>query len=143
MTTRRVSRYGIVASRFNREITESLVSGAVSFLKEKGISSRAIDVAWVPGAFELPVAALRMAKSRRYPFVVAVGCILAGETPQYRYLAESVFQGLTAAGLLSGVPVTCGVIVSKKWEHAMARSRRKGLNRGREAARAAWEVTRG
>lgn len=143
MSARQLPRYGIVASRFNREVTEGLLAGAVSFLKAKGVSKRAIDVTWVPGAFELPIAALRMAKSRRYSFVVAVGCILAGQTPQYEYLAQAAFQGLSMAAVLSGVPIPCGVVVAKKWRHALERSGHKGLNRGREAARAGWEMTYG
>jgi 6,7-dimethyl-8-ribityllumazine synthase len=133
-------RYGIVASRFNEKITEGLLAGAISFLKAQGVSPKAIDVTWVPGAFELPVAALRMAKSRRYPFVVAVGCILAGQTPQYQYLAQAAFQGLSLVAVLIGIPIPCGVVVAKKWRHALERSRGRSLNRGWEAAKAGWEM---
>lgn len=142
MSSKRALRYGILASRFNKPITQLLAQGAVSFFKGKGLPLSRLDVRWVPGAFELPVAALRMAKSGRYRAVVAVGCILAGETPQYTYLAQAVFHGLSLAGVLSGVPVTCGVVVAKKWQQAVDRSRPgSAMNRGREAASAAWEVT--
>lgn len=134
-------RYGIVASRFNRQITEGLLQGAVSFLKKKSIPLKQIDIRWVPGAFELPFAAYQMAHSHRYQFIVAVGCILEGETPQYRYLAQAVFQGLGVAGVLGGVPITCGVVVARSFKQALSRSRAGGaMNRGREAAGAAWEV---
>lgn len=141
MRFRRSAHYGIVASRFNRQITESLVKGALKRLKAHGIPSKKIDVTWVPGAFELPLAALRMAKSGRYRAIVAVGCILAGETPQYTYLANTTFQGLGLAGVLSGVPITCGVIVAREFKHALQRAKANGLNRGREAAEAAWELS--
>ena len=95
----------------------------------------------VPGAFELPHRAMKMAGSGRYRAVVAVGCVLAGDTPHHRYLSQAVMSGLALAGVVSGVPVTCGVITAQSWKLAMERSKPKGLNRGREAAEAAWEVT--
>lgn len=135
-------RYGIVASRFNRRITEGLLQGALFFLKGKKIPSKQVDVRWVPGAFELPFAAYQMAHSRRYRFIVVVGCILEGETPQYRYLAQAVFQGLGVASVMGGVPITCGVVVARALKHALARSRAgSAMNRGREAVSTAWEIT--
>ncbi len=136
----RTPRYGIVASRFNRPITESLVAGALSVFKAHRVPPARVDVVRVAGAFELSVAALRMALSGRYRAVVAVGCILEGETPHFAYLSQATLTGLTLAGVLSGVPVTCGVITAKDWKQALARSQRKGLNRGREAAAAAWDL---
>ena len=135
-------RFGIVASRFNGEITKSLVKGAVTALESHRIPHAAIDVMWVPGAFELPMAALTMAQTRRYQAIVAVGCILKGETSQYTHLADATYQGLVAAGLISGVPITCGVITAEKWKQAVERSAIKGLNRGGEAAEVAWEMVR-
>ena len=133
-------RFGIVASRFNGQITKSLVAGALKVFQKHGVPRRAVDLVWVPGAFELPVAALRMARSRRYRAIVAVGCILAGETPQFEFLSNATFQGLATAGLLTGVPVACGVITARRWEHALVRSKANGLNRGAEAADVAWEM---
>jgi 6,7-dimethyl-8-ribityllumazine synthase len=101
-----------------------------------------VEVVRVPGAFELPHRAMKMAASGRYRAVVAVGCILAGDTPHHRYLSQAAISGLALAGVLSGVPVTCGVITAQSWSKAMERSRPKGLNRGREAAKAAWEMSR-
>ena len=135
-------QFGIVASRFNQEVTDRLVEGAVSFFQRKGIARSSVRVVRVPGAFELPGAALRLARSGRYRAIVAVGCILKGETPQYRYLSQATLQGLMLAGLLSGVPVTSGVITASSWKLALARAQRKGLNRGREAAEAAWEMAK-
>ena len=133
-------RFGIVASRFNSEITESLVAGALAAFKAHRLPVSAVKVVWVPGAFELPIAALKMARSRRYGAVVAVGCIMEGQTPQFTYLAQATYQGLVMASLVSGVPVTCGVITAKQWRHAVERSRIKGMNRGGEAAEVAWEM---
>ena len=135
------SRFGIVASRFNPEITDRLVQGAVGFFREKRVPASRVEVVRVPGAFELPIAALRLARSGRYRAVVALGCILKGETPQYGYLSEATFQGLMLAGVLSGVPVRSGVVTAQSWKLAKARSSGR-LNRGREAAAAAWEMAR-
>ena len=136
----RIPRYGIVASRFNREITEKLLRGALGLFQSKRLPRSRIDIVWVAGAFELPQAALRMARSRRYQGIVAVGCILAGQTPHFTFLSQATLQGLTMAGLLTGVPVTCGVITAKRWQHALERARYHGLNRGEEAAQAAWDL---
>lgn len=135
------SRFGIVASRFNREITDRLVEGALGFFRERKVPAAHVDVVRVPGAFELPMAALRLARSGRYRAVVALGCILKGETPQYAYLSQATLQGLMLAGVLTGVPVTSGVVTAQSWSMAKARSAGR-LNRGREAAEAAWEMAR-
>ena len=137
---KRPARFGIVASRFNEPITKALVDGALKAFRRHGIKRSAVDLVWVPGAFELAGAALKMARTRRYRAIVALGCILAGETPQFEFLAHAAFSGLVLAGLLSGVPVTCGVITAKRWKQAVERSRGNGLNRGGEAADAAWEM---
>jgi len=133
-------RFGIIAGRFNREISERLAVGARAFLRERGIPASRIREVWVPGAFELPVAALKLARSGQLRAVIAVGCILRGETPQYRHLADAVMHGLMTASLLSGVPVASGVVVASSWKQAVARSRGKRLHRGREAAQAAWTM---
>ena len=134
------SRYAIVASRFNEEITRSLVKGAQASFQEKRVPKNAVEIVWVPGAFELPLTVLQLAKSKRYQAIVAVGCILAGETPQFEYLSNAVYQGLTTASLMSGIPVTSGVVTAKSRRHAQERARIKGLNRGGEAAVVALEM---
>jgi 6,7-dimethyl-8-ribityllumazine synthase len=83
-----------------------------------------------------------MAKSGRYRAIVAVGCILGGETPQFIYLSQATTEGLALAGVVSGVPITCGVVTAKAYAHALARSKPNGLNRGQEAAQAAWEMAK-
>ena len=135
-------RFGIVASRFNSRITRRLVDGALKEFSGRKVPRAKIDLVWVPGAFELAVAALRMGRSGRYRAIVALGCILAGETPQFAYLSQATFEGLALAGVLSGVPVACGVVTARRYAHALARSRPNGLNRGQEAAQAALEMAR-
>ena len=134
-------RYAVVASRFNEEIVDLLVEGALRVFKTHAISRRRIDVLKVPGAFELPVKVLHLAQTKRYRAIVAVGCILEGQTPQFQFLSESVYHGLITASLLTGVPVTSGVVTTRKYSHAKARAQKQGLNRGEEAARAALELT--
>ena len=134
------SRFGIVASRFNAEITDRLLKGALALFREKRVPRGQVKVVRVPGAFELAGAASRMAKAGKYKAIVALGCILEGETPHYQYLSQATLTGVMMAGLLTGIPVTCGVITAPTWKLALARSQPKGLNRGREAAEAAWEL---
>jgi len=119
------------------------VRGALGFFREKKMPPAQVKVVWVPGAFELAGAAARMARSGRYQAIVAVGCILEGETSHHRTLSQATVSGVMMAGVLTGVPVTCGVITAQSWKLALARSQPKGLNRGREAARAAWALTHG
>ena len=133
-------QFALVVSRFNWEITDQLLRGAVAALRAHSVPLKKIRVVRVPGAFELPVAALRMARTKRYAAVVAVGCIMEGQTPQYAALSQGAHQGLMLAGVLTGVPVTCAVITARRWEHAVKRASTKGLNRGGEAAEAAWEM---
>ena len=140
MPSAKGSRFGIVASRFNPEITDRLLQGALGLFRQKGIARTQVRVVRVPGAFELAGAAARMAGSGRYKAIVVLGCILEGETPHYRYLSQSTLTGVMMAGILTGVPVTCGVITVRDWKLALDRSQPKGLNRGREAAKAAWEL---
>lgn len=138
-------RFGIVASRFHYPITERLVQAALEFLRTKKVSRRQVEVTWVPGAFELPVAALRLARRRgakKCRAIIALGCILRGGTRNDRYLASATLTGLATASVLTGVPIASGVVTAQSWSIALARSLRRGTNRGREAAQAAWEMAR-
>ena len=134
------TRYGIVAARFNRPITQRLVDGALGFFRSKKFPLSRVDLRWVPGSFEIPSAVLAMARGGRYRALIGVGCILQGETPQFAVLSEAATQGLLIAGLLAGVPVTCGIVTAPSWDLALKRSAQRGLNRGREAAESAWEM---
>ena len=125
----------IVASRFNGEITNQLLEAALEELDEAGVRREAITVMPVPGAFELPLAAMALAKTRRYACVVALGCIVRGETPHFDFIASEAASGLQLAALETGVPVAFGVLTVDVKEQALAR-----INKGAEAVRTALEM---
>jgi 6,7-dimethyl-8-ribityllumazine synthase len=125
----------IVVGRFNGEITTSLLESALEALSEQGVAQSAITVVPVPGAFELPLAAMALARSRRYACIVALGCVIRGETPHFEYVAGEAASGLQLAGLETGVPVAFGVLTCYTREQAAAR-----IDKGAEAARSALEM---
>ena len=136
-------RFVILASEFNPSVTRALVRGASDALRGHGVPARRIRLIWVPGAFELPVVAARMAASRPHPSaIIAVGAILRGETPQYEVLAHAVAQGLAQVAVSSRIPVTFGVVVAATLAQAKARAGGSMGNRGKEAALAALAVLR-
>lgn len=136
-------RFVIVASRFNPTLTRALAAAAKKTLIQAGASPADIGVKWVSGAFELPVAASRAAKSYPRPDgVIALGVLIRGETAQYAVIAHAVAQGLMRVSLDSGIPVSFGVIVAETTAQAKARSGGKLGNRGAEAAEAALSVLR-
>jgi 6,7-dimethyl-8-ribityllumazine synthase len=125
----------IVVGRFNGEITTGLLERALEELAERGVEQSAITVVPVPGAFELPLAAMALARSRRYAGIVALGCVIRGETPHFEYVAGEAASGLQLAGLETGVPVSFGVLTCLTREQAEAR-----LDKRAEAARSALEM---
>jgi len=125
----------IVVGRFNGEITSRLLDSALSELDRAGVVKDAITVVPVPGAFELPLAAMAFAKTRRYACVVALGCVIRGETPHFEYVAGEAASGLQLAALETGVPVAFGVLTVESAEQAEAR-----LEKGAEAVRTALEM---
>jgi 6,7-dimethyl-8-ribityllumazine synthase len=125
----------IVASRFNGEITDKLLEAALEELDEAGVRRDAITVMPVPGAFELPIAAMALAKTRRYACVVALGCVVRGETPHFDFIASEAASGLQLAALETGVPVAFGVLTVDMVEQAEAR-----VSKGAEAVRTALEM---
>jgi len=125
----------IVASRFNGEITNKLLESALGELDEAGVRREAITVMPVPGAFELPLAAMALAKTRRFACVVALGCIVRGETPHFEFIASEAASGLQLAALETGVPVAFGVLTVDMIEQAEAR-----ISKGAEAVRTALEM---
>jgi 6,7-dimethyl-8-ribityllumazine synthase len=133
-------RFAIVASRFHEPVTQALVEGARGALARRGVAERDVSVWWVPGAFELPQMALRLARRRRIDAVVCVGCIIRGETPHFEYVAGEAVRGIGEAGRLTGVPVTFGVITADTRAQADARAGGAVGNRGEEAALAAVEM---
>jgi 6,7-dimethyl-8-ribityllumazine synthase len=126
---------GIVVSRFNAEITNRLLANAVEALTAAGVSRDAILVMPVPGAFELPLAAMALAKTRRYACIVALGCVIRGETPHFDFVAGEAASGLQLAAIETGVPIAFGLLTTETKEQAEAR-----LEKGAEAARTALEM---
>jgi 6,7-dimethyl-8-ribityllumazine synthase len=133
-------RFGIVVSRWNSFITERMLSGALDALTRHGAESDAVDVARVPGTWEVPLIAQRMVRSGRYDAVACVGCLIRGTTPHFEYLAAEVTKGLAQVSLESGVPVTYGIITVENLEQAIERAGSKAGNKGAEAAMAAIEM---
>jgi 6,7-dimethyl-8-ribityllumazine synthase len=125
----------IVASRFNGQITDKLLASALEELDECGVRREAVTVMPVPGAFELPLAAMALAKTRRYACVVALGCVVRGETPHFDFIASEAASGLQLAALETGVPVAFGVLTVDVVEQAEAR-----ISKGAEAVRTALEM---
>jgi 6,7-dimethyl-8-ribityllumazine synthase len=126
---------GVVISRFNGEITNSLLHSALEALEEAGVAQDAVTVMPVPGAFELPLAAMALAKTRRYACIVALGCVIRGETPHFEYVAGEAASGLQLAALETGVPIAFGVLTTETSEQAEAR-----VDKGAEAVRTALEM---
>ena len=133
-------RFAIVASRWNDFLTSKLVEGAVDALESAGAAEPDVEVFMVPGAFELPLAALKAAKSGRFDAVIAIGVVIRGETPHFDYVAGEAAKGVSHASLETGVPVMFGVVTTDTVEQAMNRSGLKAGNKGYEAAMAAVEV---
>jgi 6,7-dimethyl-8-ribityllumazine synthase len=133
-------RLALVASRFNDFFTRELVSGAQDCLRRHGVPDDHVDVAWVPGSFEIPFAAKRLAATGRYGAVVCLGCLIQGDTPHFQYIAAEVSKGIAQVSLDSGVPVVFGVITAETLEQAMERAGTKAGNKGFDAAATALEM---
>jgi len=133
-------KVGIVVSRFNELLSSRLLGGALDALKRHDILEDAIDVAWVPGAFEIPLVAHKMAASKKYDAVIALGVIIRGATPHFEYVASEVSKGVAHASLKTGVPVMFGVITADSIEQAVERSGTKQGNKGWDVAMSAIEM---
>jgi 6,7-dimethyl-8-ribityllumazine synthase len=134
------SRFAIVISRFNSFISDRLLSGALDALERHGALSDNISVVWVPGCFEIPVIAKRLAVSKKYDAVVCLGALLRGETPHFDYLSSTVTKELGAIGLDAGIPVINGVLTCNTMEQAVDRAGLKTGNKGFDASVAAIEM---
>ncbi|MBI5202453.1 MAG: 6,7-dimethyl-8-ribityllumazine synthase [Elusimicrobia bacterium] len=132
-------RFGIVVSRFNVEVTEALLSSCVKRLARAGVPRAHIVVVRVPGGYEIPWAVNRLAATKRFDAVIALGCVLRGQTPQNDHISRSVFQRLHDISISSGVPCILGIITPNNWKQAVARTQGK-MDRGLEAAEAALEM---
>ena len=133
-------RFGIVAGRFNSLVARRLVDGAIDALRRHGVSTKDIDVAWVPGAFDLPLVAKRMAGSKKYDAVVAIGAVIRGGTPHFDYVSNEVTRGVAEAGWQHDIPVAFGILTTDNVEQAIDRAGLKSGNKGSEAALAALEM---
>lgn len=133
-------KVGIVASRFNEIIVNKLLGGAVDGLVRHGVEEDNITAAWVPGAFEIPVAAQQMAKSGKYDAVICVGAVIRGDTTHYDYVCSEVSKGIAQVSLGTGVPVMFGVITTENIEQAISRAGSKSGNKGYDCALSAIEM---
>ena len=134
-------RFGVIASRFNEFITSKLVGGALDAFARHGVPEDNITVAWVPGAFEIPLVAKKMAESGRYDAVIALGCVIRGATPHFDYVAAEAAKGVGQAALQTGVPILFGVLTTENIEQAIERAGTKAGNKGADAALGALEMT--
>jgi len=133
-------KVGIVVARFNEFITSKLLGGALDCLKRHSITEDTIDVAWVPGAFEIPLIASKMANSGKYDAVICLGAVIRGSTSHYDYVCSEVSKGVASVSLKSDIPVMFGVITTENIEQAIERAGTKAGNKGYEAAIAAIEM---
>jgi 6,7-dimethyl-8-ribityllumazine synthase len=138
--TARGCRFAVVASRFHEEIGKRLVEGAREALRRHGAAEKDVLVVWVPGAFELPQAALALARRGAVDAVVCVGCVVRGDTPHFEYVAGEAARGIGEVGRLTGIPATFGVITANTMDQAVDRAGGRVGNRGEEAAVAAVEL---
>ena len=133
-------RFALVVSRFNDLVTTRLLDGALDCLQRHGAADEDIEVAWVPGAFELPIVAQKMAQTGRFDVVTCLGCIVRSDTPHFDYVAGESSQGIARVGLDTGVPITFGVITADTVDQAVQRAGVKSGNRGWDAGMNAVEM---
>ena len=133
-------KIAIVAGRFNEIITNKLLGGAVDAFKRHGGDEKDIDLAWVPGAFEIPLVAKKIAESKKYDAVICLGAVIRGATPHFDMVANETTKGIAAAGLQTGVPIIFGVLTTDNIEQAVERAGSKAGNKGFEAVTTAIEM---
>jgi 6,7-dimethyl-8-ribityllumazine synthase len=133
-------RFALVAARFNHFVVEHLVNGALDGLRRHGVNDDALDLLWVPGSFEVPVVAQRLAASGGYAAVLCLGAIIRGDTDHYDHVAAAATRGVAQAGQTTGVPVIFGILTCDTLEQAINRAGAKGGNKGFEAALTAIEM---
>ena len=133
-------KVAIVASRFNEIIVNKLLGGAVDGLVRHGVEENNITAAWVPGAFEIPIAAQKLAQSEKYDAVICVGAVIRGDTTHYDYVCNEVSKGIASVGLKSKIPVLFGILTTENIEQAIARAGSKAGNKGYDCALSAIEM---
>ncbi len=133
-------KFGVVISRFNEFITRKLLEGANDALLRHGVEEGNIDVAWVPGSFEIPLIAQKMAETKRYDAIICLGAVIRGGTPHFEYIAIEVTKGIASVGLEKGLPVIYGILTADNLEQAIERAGTKEGNEGFKAAMTAIEM---
>ena len=133
-------RVGIIAARFNEFMTSKLLSGAIDTLKRHDVNDEDIEIAWVPGAFEIPLIASKMASSGKYDAVVCLGAVIRGATTHYDYVCNEVSKGIAQVSLSTGIPVMFGILTTENIEQAIERAGTKAGNKGSDCAAGAIEM---
>ncbi len=133
-------KVGLVIARFNEFIVSKLLSGAIDGLKRHGVKDEEIDVAWVPGAFEIPLVAKKMSNSNKYDAIICLGAVIRGSTPHFDYVCAEVSKGVASVSLNTDIPVIFGVLTTDNIEQAIERSGTKAGNKGYDAAVSAIEM---
>jgi 6,7-dimethyl-8-ribityllumazine synthase len=133
-------RFAVVAARFNQFVVDKLVTGALDTLRDHGAADDAVDLVWVPGSFEIPLIAQRLAVTKRYAAIICLGAVIRGDTDHYDYIAGGAATGIAQAALATGVPVIFGVLTCHTLEQALDRAGGKAGNKGAEAALTAIEM---
>ena len=133
-------RFGVIVSRFNEFLTSKLLGGALDALHRHGANEDDVTVAWVPGAYELPLVAKKMAESGKYDAVIAIGVVIRGSTTHYDYVCNEAAKGIAQASMSTGVPVTFSVVTTENIEQAIERSGTKAGNKGADGAMTAIEM---
>ena len=140
MLTGQGLKFGLVVSRFNEFITKKLLDGARDGLLRHGVDEKDIDIAWVPGAFEIPLLAQKLAQTKRYDAIICIGAVIQGATSHFEYVTQVVTRGIAKAGLKAGLPVIYGVVTADNLEQAIERAGAKMGNKGFQAAVDAIEM---
>ena len=133
-------KFALVASRFNEFITKKLLEGAQDALQRHGVGQTDIDIAWVPGSFEIPIAAKKLAETKKYDAIICLGAVIRGDTPHFEYITAEVTKGIAKLGLDYQMPVTYGIVTADSLEQAIERAGTKQGNRGFDAATNAIEM---
>lgn len=133
-------KFCIIAARFNEFISSKLLSGAIDELVRHGVKSENIDIIWVPGAFEIPVTAKKIAKTGKYNAIITLGAVIKGSTSHYDYVCAEVSKGVASVGLETGIPVIFGILTCENIEQAIERAGTKAGNKGSDAAKSAIEM---
>ena len=133
-------RFGIVVARFNEFISNKLLSGCLDALRRHGTPEDSIEIAWVPGSFEIPLVAGKMAKSAKFDAIICLGAVIRGDTPHFNYVSAEVSKGIAQVMLETGIPVVFGVLTTDTLEQAIERAGTKGGNKGFDAAMSAIEM---